>query len=501
MQTLIGLEIHTQLASKTKMFCGCPNVAEPKGPNLSVCPVCLGLPGSLPVANRQAIEMAMRLGLALGGQVTKFSKFDRKNYFYPDLPKGYQISQYDKPIINGGELTIETSETPATGKRTTKKVRLIRIHLEEDAAKSTHPKSTDYSLIDFNRAGTPLLESVTEPDMSTPQEARAFVAAFRTILRYLKISNADMEKGQLRVDANINVVDGKRKTPITEIKNMNSLRAIERALAFEVKRHTSALTEGREGELIKETRGWDEARGETVSQRSKEVASDYRYFPEPDIPPLEPERQLVARLERTIPELPLAKAARFSREYGITAKAARQLAAEADLANYFEQVAGELEAWAESTGSKLTKKDRLKLWQNAANWILVELTKHLNKAQMQIGEVHITPENFAEFLLIVQQGKINSSAAQIVLADMFLNGSDPSTVIQDQNLEQVSDTGALAAAVTKVIAANPKPVADVQAGKTKALQFLVGMVMKETHAKANPGMVQELLKKKLPPLS
>ena len=282
MKTLIGLEIHTQLSTRTKMFCRCANVTEDVEPNVNVCPVCLGLPGSLPTINAQAVDFAIKTGLALNCTIAKHSKFDRKNYFYPDLPKGYQISQYDKPICGPGYLEIQTATGP-------KKIRLIRIHLEEDAAKSTHPADSDYSLIDFNRAGTPLIESVTEPDLSTPEEARVFAQAFRSILRYLRVSSADMEKGQLRVDANINVIaeDG-RKTPITEIKNMNSFRSIERALKYEIERHTELLKAGKEGEMIKETRGWVDGKGETVSQRSKEEMSDYRYFPEPDLPPLEP---------------------------------------------------------------------------------------------------------------------------------------------------------------------------------------------------------------------
>ncbi|MFO0705125.1 MAG: Asp-tRNA(Asn)/Glu-tRNA(Gln) amidotransferase subunit GatB [Candidatus Andersenbacteria bacterium] len=492
MKVLIGLEIHTQLATKTKMFCSCATVTDAAEPNTSICPVCLGLPGSLPVPNRTALEMAMRVGLGIGGKIATFSKFDRKNYFYPDLPKGYQISQYDQPIVQGGSLEITVGDTKP------KKVRMIRVHLEEDAAKSTHTADKQHSLIDFNRAGTPLIESVTEPDLSTPQEAKAFVAAYRSILRYLRVSQADMEKGQLRCDANINVIaDDGRKTPITEIKNMNSLRSIERALTYEIERHSAALQEGREKELIKETRGWVEAKGETVSQRSKEIAADYRYFPEPDIPPLQPSKEQIAQLKTTIPELPQARTKRFVKEYKLPEAAARQLVSDAAYAEYFEQVISELQAWFSSAGQKVTKKEQARLYAGAANWILVELTKHLNKAALPMSAVRITPENFAEFLTIVYQGKINSSAAQTVLADMFLNGSDPSTVIEDRNLAQVSDTTVLDAAVEKVIAANPKPVADVMAGKTKALQFLVGMVMKQTKGKANPGVVQELLKKRI----
>lgn len=490
MKTLIGLEIHTQLKTRTKMFCGCSNVDAAK-PNTYVCPICLGMPGSLPSINEKAVEMAVRTGLAFNCTIAKFSKFDRKNYFYPDLPKGYQISQYDKPICEKGHLKIQT-------KNGAKTIRLIRIHLEEDAAKATHPGKADYSLIDFNRAGTPLIESVTEPDLSSPEEAKVFVQTFRRILRYLKISDADMEKGQLRVDANVNVVaeDG-RKTPIVEIKNMNSTRAIEAALRFEVERHTQALKEHTEGEMIKETRGWVNASGETIPQRSKEESSDYRYFPEPDLPPLKPERAWVEKLARTIPELPEKRAQRFVNEYSLSNDLAVQLANDVDYAEYYEQVISELVAWLDQANEKLDAKAQAKMMKLAANWILVELTKHLNKAKMQLRDVRITPENFAEFIKMVHRGDINSSAAQRVLARMFLEGNDPSIIVDEENLAQVSDTGELDKAVEKVIKANPKPVEDVKKGKTQALQFLMGMVMKETKGKANPKIVQDLLKNKL----
>ena len=491
MKTLIGLEIHAQLATKTKMFCGCSNVTEGVEPNVNVCPICLGLPGSLPVTNQHAVELAIMTGSALGSTIAQHSKFDRKNYFYPDLPKGYQISQYDEPICLGGALEITTPDG-------LKKVRLIRIHMEEDAAKATHPAKTDYSLIDFNRAGTPLIETVTEPDMSTPQEARQFVQQFRNILRTLHVSHADMEKGQLRCDANINVIaaDG-RKTPITEIKNMNSFRSIERALTYEIERHTTALEAQEEEKMIRETRGWLDDRGETVPQRSKEEMSDYRYFPEPDLPPLEPDKDFLQDIRKNLPELPRVKAERFVTEYKLSTKFAEQLANDSDTAAYFEAVVSELEAWVKSSGEKLTDQDRFALIKGAANWILVELAKHLNKASLTISQVRITPEDFAEFLKMVHRNEVNSSAAQLILADMFLNGSDPSTVAQNLDLIQISDAGALETIADKVIAANPKPVADVKAGKGRALQFLVGLIMKETKGKANPKIIQELLQKKL----
>jgi aspartyl-tRNA(Asn)/glutamyl-tRNA(Gln) amidotransferase subunit B len=492
MKTLIGLEIHTQLGTKTKMFCRCANVPDVAGlePNIHVCPICLGMPGSLPTINAQAVDFAIKAGLALNCTIAKHSRFDRKNYFYPDLPKGYQISQYDMPICGPGYLEIQTASGP-------KKIRLRRIHLEEDAAKSSHPADADFSLIDFNRAGTPLIESVSDPDMSTPEEARLFAQAVRTIYRYIGISDADMEKGQLRVDANISVNENGRTTPITEIKNINSFRSIERALTYEIKRHAEMLKAGKEGEMIKETRGWVDERGETVSQRSKEQMSDYRYFPEPDLPPLEPDQEHVRKLKAALPELPAAKSERFMKEYGMSASHADQLVADRAYAEFFEETMSELEAWVDSSGEKVGQAAHKKLAKMAVNWILVELTKHLNKARMEMENVRITPENFAEFLKMIHRNEINSSAAQTILSHMFLRGSDPSTVAKDENLLQISDTGELEKVLEKVIAANPKPVEDVKAGKAKAMQFLVGQVMKETKGKANPGIIQDLLRKKL----
>jgi aspartyl-tRNA(Asn)/glutamyl-tRNA(Gln) amidotransferase subunit B len=491
MKTLIGLEIHTQLATKTKMFCGCANRSEGVEPNVNVCPVCLGLPGSLPVVNKKALELAIRAGFALQCEIADHSKFDRKNYFYPDLPKGYQISQYDEPICKGGQLEIQTSSGP-------KVVRLIRIHMEEDAAKATHASKSDYSLIDFNRAGTPLIESVTQPDMSSPEEARLFAQAFRSILKYLGVSNADMEKGQMRVDANINVIaeDG-RKTPVVEIKNMNSFKSIERALEYEVARHQVALTEHAEGSMIRETRGWVDDRNETVSQRSKEKMSDYRYFPEPDIPPIEPDADWLKELRASIPELPQAKTQRLIDQYGLSLAQASQLASDKNYASFYEQVTSELEEWLAASGDTIDAKEQKRLMQEVANWILVELTKHLNKAAIGIEEIRFSAENFAEFIKMVHLKQINSSAAQIVLSTMFLNGTDPSEVVRTQNLGQVSDMSLLGQIVEKVIANNAKPVADVRAGKKKAMQFLIGMVMKESKGKANPEIVQELLLNKL----
>ncbi len=491
MKTLIGLEIHTQLSTKTKMFCGCANVSSAKEPNLYVCPVCLGMPGVLPVTNQKAVQMAVRAGLALGSEIADFSKFDRKNYFYPDLPKGYQISQFDQPICLGGELKIAT-------KQGQKNIRLIRIHLEEDAAKVTHPTKSDYSLIDFNRAGTPLIESVTEPDMSSPEEARFFAEKFRSILRYLGVSSADMEKGQLRVDANINVVAlGGRKTPISEIKNMNSFRAIERAMRYEEVRHKKALESHEEGEMIKETRGWVESKGETVSQRSKEESSDYRYFPEPDLPPLALSHDYVEKIRRRQPELPDALSKRLQKEYGLNETLAELLVSDKQTASYFENVASELMAWLRQDQKKVDAGEVARLYKGAADLILGDLTSLLKKGQMRISEVRITPENFAELIKMRFRGELSSSAMQTVLADMFLNGADPSDVAKERNLLQVSDTADLGAAVDKVLGANNDAVSDFKAGKQQALQFLMGMVMKETKGQANPEVVKDLLQEKI----
>ncbi len=495
MQTIIGLEIHSQLKTKTKMFCSCDNDSLESSPNTNTCPICMGYPGTLPVINEQAVRWAILTGLALDCKIAKFSKFDRKNYFYPDLPKGYQISQYDKPICEGGKVEISDPE----GKKDIK-IRLRRIHLEDDAGKLTHPPKVNYSLVDYNRAGTPLIEMVTEPDLKSPAEAKLFLQEMQKVLRGLGVSDADMEKGQMRCDANISVRDGDRTTAIVEIKNMNSFRAVERALAFEQKRLQDLMSEGREAETKKETRGWDDIKGVTQPQRSKEEAHDYRYFPEPDLPPMEIEEAMVEEIKTELPEMPRDREKRFVKQMGVKPEDARVLAGEPHLSEFFENTVSELKAWAESSGDVKpgdVDKDTSAFSQAAANWILSELMKYVKRDGVSFTELKITPENMAEFINIVHRGEINSSAAQEVLAEMYKTGKDPSQIVEDRNLKQVGDESEMIKVVEKVIAANPGPAQDYQNGKENALQFLMGQVMKETQGRADPKKAQEILKDKL----
>ncbi len=474
LKTIIGLEIHVQLKTASKMFCDCSNNIDQVQVNENICPICLGHPGVLPVINQKAVEWTVLAGLALNCKIPKESKFDRKNYFYPDLPKGYQISQYDLPIAVGGFLEIGDH-----------KIRIKRIHLEEDAAKNFHAADKSYSLVDYNRAGTPLMEIVTEPDIKSPEEAGQFLRELRLMMRYLGISNADMEKGELRCDANVNIGQGKERTAIVEIKNLNSFKAVERALAYEVKRQQADFAElvGGKG---KSTRGWVETKGVTREQRSKEEAHDYRYFPEPDLPPLQLS-QLKKQAQARIPELPVRRRERFQKEYHLMPEEIAALTNYKALGDYYECVVSELEIEIADP----------KIFKIAANWVVTELQKLLYAHKQKLADLKITPENFAEFISIVQQGKINSSAAQIVLAAMFAKGSDPSQVIAEQGLEQVNDESALAGMVDQVIAENPDPVADFRAGNEKTLMFLVGQVMAKSQGKANPQLVQKLLREKL----
>lgn len=483
---VIGMEVHAELKTESKMFCACKNGRGlEKEPNVHVCPVCTGQPGTLPVPNREAIEAVQRVGLALNCELRLHSKFDRKNYFYPDLPKGYQISQYDEPFCEHGSLAALD-----------KPVQITRIHLEEDTGKLTHPNQADYTLVDYNRSSVPLMELVTEPDIETGKEARAFCQRLRQVLRYLDVSDADMEKGQMRCEVNISLhKEGEDKLSGTkvEIKNLNSFRSVERAVEYEIIRQTELLEEGEK--VVQETRGWDDARGETVSQRKKESAHDYRYFPEPDIPPMSFTEEYVNGLRRSLPELPAAKEERFREEYGVTVEEAAVIADEKPFADYFESVMSEL---ADKKTSHEMEAALPKAFKLATNYLLTELKKHLTKAGETIVDIKITPENFAEFVGIVADGTINSSAAQTVLEEMYKGGdSDPSRIIERLDLSQVSDSSELEVVVDGVIAANEKSVIDYKAGKQNALQFLMGQVMVATKGKANPQMVVEILKKKL----
>ncbi|PIP27416.1 MAG: Asp-tRNA(Asn)/Glu-tRNA(Gln) amidotransferase GatCAB subunit B [Candidatus Moranbacteria bacterium CG23_combo_of_CG06-09_8_20_14_all_39_10] len=482
---VIGMEIHVELKTKSKMFCSCKNgLGMEKEPNVNICPVCTAQPGTLPVANKQAIEFVQRAGLALNCQIAENSKFDRKNYFYPDIPKGYQISQYDQPLCEHGNIKIDG-----------KNVGITRIHMEEDTGKLVHPKGADHSLIDFNRAGVPLMELVTEPDIESGKEARLFCQKLQQIFRYLEISEADMEKGHMRCEVNISLhKEGEEKLSGTkaEIKNLNSFRVVEKAVDYEIVRQTEILEKGEK--VVQETMGWDEAHGITVTQRKKESAHDYRYFPEPDIPPMKFTQDHVENLRRHLPELPDAKSARFMEEYGLSPENVSVITGERDLAEYFEQVISELKEKKQSGEVVAAEEKLVKL---AANYMASELQKHFVKNFQTIKDVKISAENYAELIGILADGKINSSAGQLVLKEMYATGGDPSQIIESKNLAQMSDSSELEKIVDEVMSKNQKSVADFHAGKDNALQFLIGQVMAASKGKANPKVVTDLLKSKL----
>ncbi len=484
----IGMEVHAELRTESKMFCVCKNgLGMETTPNVNICPVCTAQPGALPVPNAAAIEAVQRVGLALGGTLRLKFKFDRKNYFYPDLPKGYQISQYYQPFCEAGTMVIGD-----------KSFRITRIHLEEDTGKSMHPAGADYTLVDYNRAGVPLMELVTEPDFTNSKDVGMFCQQLRQTLRYLGASNADMEKGQMRCEVNISLYpEGADRLSGTkvEVKNINSFRSVERAIEYEIVRQTEALENGEK--LVQETRGWDENKNATVSQRKKESAHDYRYFPEPDIPPFEFDEAYVERLRATLPELPDAKRRRFVAEYGLPEKDVATLTEERAFSEYFEAVATELAEKLKSGEMTAPLERAVKL---AANYMLTELRKYLTDNNQGIEDLPIKPENYAEFIGIVADGKINSSAAQTVLGEMYKNAdgdTDPSHIIDRLNLGQVNDAEALEKAVDLVLERNEQSITDFKAGKQNAFQYLIGQIMKETKGKANPQIVAEILKKKL----
>lgn len=482
------MEVHAELKTASKMFCSCKNgLGLETTPNVNICQVCTAQPGALPVPNARAIEAVQKVGLALNCALRFQSKFDRKNYFYPDLPKGYQISQYDEPFCEAGTMEIDG-----------KPFRITRIHLEEDTGKSMHPEGADYTLVDYNRAGVPLMELVTEPDFSTAKDARAFCQKLRQILRYLEVSDADMEKGQMRCEVNISlhkVGEDRLSGTKVEIKNLNSFRSVERSIEYEIKRQTEALENGET--IVQETRGWDEGRGITVSQRKKESAHDYRYFPEPDIPPFVFTQADIERLKADLPELPDAKVKRLVVEYGLPVADTVILTEEKEVASYFEAVVSELGAKIDGGETKAELPKMIKL---AANYFITEVRKYLTNVGRGIEKLPITAENYAEFIVIVADGKINSSAAQTVLKEMLSGAdgdTDPSHIIDRLNLAQMSDTGELESIVDTILSNNAQSVADFKAGKQNAFQYLIGQVMKETKGKANPQMVSEILKKKL----
>lgn len=492
----IGMEVHVELATKSKMFCGCKNgMGQEKEPNKNICPVCTGQPGALPVPNKKAIEFVIQAGLALNCNIAKDSKFDRKNYFYPDLPKGYQISQFDQPICSRGFLDFIVKDESGSEIKNTR-VKITRIHLEEDTGKLLHKNGK--TLVDYNRACVPLMELVTEPDISSAREAKRFCEELRRLFRYIGISPADMEKGQMRCEANISLhekgEDSLSGTKV-ELKNLNSFKAVERGIEFEIVRQKELLDEGES--VTQETRGWDESSGETFSQREKEDAHDYRYFPEPDIPPFQIAEKDVERLREKLPELPYEKRGRFVKQFSLKPENADVLVSSKELANFFENVSSELEEWLNAEGHKFDEKGKQKMFSLAANYIITDLAKKVFESEGGFESLRITPENFAELIKIVYEGQINSSAAQTVLGEMFETGADPSHIIEEKNLRQTSDEGELDGVVEKILKDNPDSVEDFKNGKENAIKFLMGQVMSTTKGKANPQVVMKLLKEKL----
>ena len=480
-EMVIGLEVHSQLLTASKMFCRCPADYARAEPNTHVCPVCLGYPGVLPVINEQAIDYTIMTALALHLEIPEFSKFDRKNYGYPDLPKGYQISQYDMPLSRHGYLTIQVNGEE-------RRIGITRIHLEEDTGRLLHrtERGETFTLVDMNRAGVPLMEIVSEPDIRGPEEARLYMEKLRQILVYLGVSSGKMEEGALRCDANVSIRPrGQREFGTkVEIKNMNSFRSVERALAYEVERQAEVLRSG--GAIHQETRGWNEERGVTVSQRSKEYADDYRYFPEPDLPPLVLTREWVERVRARMPELPDARRKRFEAQYGLAARDAEQLTAERPLADYYEAVL--------AAGKPADAATRAR---TAANWILGDLRRLLNAESLDIEASRVSPAGMAELLDLLDSGKISGKQGKEVLEKAFASGEAPGAVVAREGIAQLSDAGELESIVAEVIEANPKAVEDYHAGKTASLQFLVGQVMKRTRGRAKPDMVSPILLGKL----
>ncbi len=490
LEPVIGLEIHVQLKTASKMFCSCANIFGDVPPNSAICPICMGYPGTLPVPNAKAIEWVQKAGAALGCELATSSKFDRKSYFYPDLPKGYQISQYDEPFCGKGALQIVVGGVART-------IGITRIHLEEDAAKNIHDGTTNTTLIDFNRAGTPLMEIVTEPDIRTPEEAKLFLQELQRIVRAIEVSDADMEKGQLRCDANISLREVGEKTfhPKTEIKNLNSFRNVERALQYEIGRQTKEWEKSGAPQVLA-TRGFNADTGVTTAQRTKEEAADYRYFPEPDIPPFTFTPEQLNVIRAAVPELPGALRTRLMKEFGLAEQHAAQLASEPFLASLFEEVVSELQQQDQEQVAVLTKElpDLVKL---AANMVLRQLREIIVAQALTRDTLKVTPENLAELVVLLQQGRVAASGVTAVIAEMQRTGGDPDAIIAKLGLEQESGEEALLQYVHDVIAANPDVVAKIKAGKDSALQFLMGQVMAKSKGKANPGVITALLRQQL----
>ena len=470
-EPVIGLEIHAELLTKSKMFCGCSAAySEAPAANTLICPICTALPGAMPVVNQKAVEQAILVGLALNCTINPMNQFARKNYFYPDLPKGYQISQYDLPVASDGWLDI-----PDDSGDKAKRVRVRRAHLEEDTAKLVHQGK--YTLVDYNRAGVPLLEIVSEPDIRSVEAALAYATQIRGILRSLGVNSGDMEKGVLRFEANISVrpMGSSELRTRTEIKNLNSFRALRRASAYEMQRQKAIYEAG--GDVIQETLGWDDIKEVTVSQRNKEEAHDYRYFPEPDLPPIEISSGWVEQIRSQLPELPDARSQRFVTEFGLSVKEARLLTSEKALADYFEKVVS------------LSKSPA----KNLNNWITGEFLHHVNDQSLNIDHIPVPPEHLAGLVDLVTEKVISDNSAKAVLKEMFQTGQSPQAIVEAKNLAQVSNEGYLEGVVAQIMADNPKEVDSYLAGKESVFQWLMGQVARSTQGKADPQVARQLL--------
>lgn len=471
-KTIIGLEIHVELKTKTKMFCHCKNEFGEEA-NTNVCPICLGLPGALPQVNEEAINYAIKAGLAMNCKIHQHTRFDRKSYFYADLVKGYQITQDELPLCYEGYVNIEDEDG------NDKKIRLIRIHVEEDTGKSLHTDKGE-TLLDYNRSGVPLIEIVTYPDMNSAKEAREFLEKLKATVIYLGVSDGKMEEGSLRCDVNVNVVDTETgvKTNISEIKNIGSFRGVEKAIDFEVSRHIALLEKGENTK--KETRRWDELKGESILMREKIKANDYRYAPDGDIPPMDISDEMIDAVRKEMPELPDEKVARLMKDYGISKDDAKTLSLDVSLANYYEEL-------AKKVGDNAL----------ALNWLLGDVLRRLKEDNKSIDQMPFAIEDLEKLLTLVKTNKINNNAGKKVLQEMFKAPEDPESIVKRLGLVQVTDEGAIEAVVDKVLEANPQSIEDFKNGKSRAFGFLVGQVMKEMKGKGNPQIINELLNKKL----
>ncbi len=490
-KTTIGLEIHFESKTKSKMFCSCANNPDEKMPNKNVCPICMAHPGTLPVINEEAINNIILTGLALNCEIQNHSKFDRKSYFYPDLPKGYQISQYDLPLCKNGYLDIHLDNGEI------KRIRINRIHMEEDTGRLNHANDGS-SLVDFNRAGVPLMELVTEPDINSAEEAKKFAQELQLILRYIDVSDADMEKGQMRCEVNISISKTDQLGTKVEIKNLNSFKVVEKSIEFEEKRQAELLDSGKK--VIQETRGWHDTRQETMEQRSKEDAFEYRYFPEPDLPPLNITSEMIDRIKGRLPELPEEKRMRFKEEYCLDNKSIEFYIKDEVISSYFEKVISELKCWREDRPCKADFNSSAKICSNYISTDFQALLK--NDPEMKEYdsiklEKKITAENFAELICMITEGDISSSIAKILLLEMYNTFGDPSDILEAKGLKQINDGGEIDTIISDVLSKNAKAVEDYKSGKQNSFTFLVGQIMAASKGKANPQTVGEMLKKKL----